>query len=491
MEPVLRILILEDVPTDAELETAALKRARIPCESVRVETPAAFLEQLEKFRPGLVLSDFTLPHFDGLSALKIAREKRPDIPFIIVSGTIGEERAVEALKKGATDYVAKSNLARLPAAVQRAVGESEERRRITRLSRLHAVRGATASAIVQIQDSQELLRAACTIAVQQGQFRLAWVGGVVPEPLTLEPLAWSGHDDGYLEEVARRSIQFSEDCRGATLKRGGGMIVNDIQNDTFFALKEEALARGYHSMIALPLFTEGKLTAVFKIYADETDFFGSEDAKILNDLAGDLSIALDSIAKEERLNNLAYHDGLTGLPNRRLLHEHLKQELAQARRQKTMVEVVFVDLDNFKTVNDTFGHAAGDRLLKEFSTRILSCTREGDIVARLGGDEFVMVLPTKSNGDASSVIQRLVDSVSRTFRIGNRKINLSCSIGLAVYPRDGKDAAALLRRADAQMYRAKELKPPSLERNAIEARSMPLDQQQQAPGRQLRVVRGR
>jgi diguanylate cyclase (GGDEF)-like protein len=104
----------------------------------------------------------------------------------------------------------------------------------------------------------------------------------------------------------------------------------------------------------------------------------------------------------------------------------------------------------------------------------------------------VMVLPTKSNADASSVIQRLVDSVSRTFSIGNRKINLSCSIGLAVYPRDGKDAAALLRRADAQMYRAKELKPSSVERNAIEARSIrePLDQQQ-APGRQLRVVRGR
>ena len=471
MEPVLRILILEDVPNDARLETAALERARIACESLRVETTTAFLDQLDKFSPDLVLSEFTLSHCDGLSALKIAREKRPDIPFIIVSGTIGEERAVEALKNGATDYVAKSNLARLPSAVLRAVSESEERRRIARLSRLHAVRSATASAIVQIRDSQELLRAACTIAVEQGRFKLAWVGAVVPDPLALDPLAWSGHNNGYLEEVARRSIQLSEDCREATLKRGGGMIVNDIQHDTCFVLKEEALARGYHSMIALPLFAEGKLTAVFKIYADETDFFGSDEAEILNDLGGDLSIALDGMAKEEKLNNLAYHDSLTGLPNRRLLHEHLKHELARARRQKTMVEVVFVDLDNFKTVNDTMGHSAGDRLLKEFSARILSCTREGDIVARLGGDEFVMVLPIQSNGDDSPVIQRLLENVSRAFRIGNRKLNLSCSIGVAVYPSDGKDATALLRRADACMYRAKTLRPVSMEGNAMMAES--------------------
>jgi DNA-binding NtrC family response regulator len=211
MEPVLKILILEDVPNDAELETAALKRARIACESLRVETPIDFLEQLEKFSPDLVLSDFTLPDFDGLSALKIVRDKRPALPFIIVSSTIGEERAVEALKHGATDYVVKSNLARLPTAVLRAVAESEERRRIARLSRVYAVRGAIASAIVRIRDLQELFRAACTIAVEQGRFRLAWVGEVAPEPLALGPVAWSGHNDGYLEEVARRSIHAWED----------------------------------------------------------------------------------------------------------------------------------------------------------------------------------------------------------------------------------------------------------------------------------------
>lgn len=458
METVLKILILEDVPSDAELATAALKRARITCESLRVATETDFLEHLEKFSPDLVLSDFTLPAFDGLSALKTVRDRRPDIPFIIVSGSIGEQRAVEALRLGATDYVVKSDLARLPAAVMRAVGESEERRRTDRLSRVHAVRSAIASAIVRIRNPHELFQAACAIAVEHGRFRLAWVGRVAPD--ALEPVAWSGHNDGYLDEAARRSIQVSEDCRGkgAILRQGSGIVIRDIRDDKLFVLKKEAVARGYRSMIALPLIAENKVIAVFKIYAAEPDFFRPEEKKILEEVAGDLSFALDHRAKEERLSKLAYHDVLTGLANRRLLYEQLKQELARARRQRSMLAVVFVDLDNFKTVNDTLGHSAGDQLLKQISARILSCTREGDIVARVGGDEFVMVLPIQSDRDTvSPVIQRVLDSVSRTVRIGNRKLNVSCSIGVAVYPQDGRDDATLLRNADAAMYRAKSL----------------------------------
>src|SRR5688572_5194218 len=101
MEPNLRILMLEDVASDAELEVRALKRAGVSCEWRRVEAAAEFAAQLEPFNPHLIVSDFTLPAFDGLSALKLARDARPDVPFIFVSGTIGEERAIEALKEGA------------------------------------------------------------------------------------------------------------------------------------------------------------------------------------------------------------------------------------------------------------------------------------------------------------------------------------------------------------------------------------------------------
>jgi DNA-binding NtrC family response regulator len=125
-------LLLEDVATDAELASRELQRAGIDCATRRVQTEDAFVRMLDEFRPDLILSDFTLPAFDGLTALDIARKKRPDTPFIFVSGTIGEERAIESLRRGAVDYVLKTNLRRLAPAVQRAlqdVVERSERRR--------------------------------------------------------------------------------------------------------------------------------------------------------------------------------------------------------------------------------------------------------------------------------------------------------------------------------------------------------------------------
>lgn len=473
MQTALRILLLEDVPSDAELETLTLKRARIVCETRCVETKADFVQQLDQFNPDLVLSDFTLPNFDGLSALRLVRDRQPDLPFIFVSGTIGEERAVEALKNGATDYVMKTNLARLPAVVLRAMREADEckqharqKERHARLSRIRAMQSAIASAIVRIRDPHELFQATCALAVEHGGFRMAWVGRVVPETSGIEPVAWSGHNEGYLDEVAALPGDSSEDCsgKGTALRQGSAVSVKDIGHDRFFVPRQAALARGYHAMITLPLIADGKVAAVFKIYAAETGFFGAEETRMLSDLAGDLSFALDHRAREERLSHFAYHDVLTGLPNRRLLREHLAQELARARRLKNKVAVVFIDLDEFKSVNDTLGHSAGDRVLKEISARIMSCIREGDIVARLGGDEFVMVLPIQPGPETlAPMIQRVVDSVSRTIRIGNRRLSIHCSIGTAIYPRDGKDSDALLHCADAAMYRVKEQERSNLD----------------------------
>jgi len=124
----IRILLVEDIATDAELILKELARAGIGCEARRVETAVDYREKLEEFRPRVILSDFTMPQFDGMEALAIARRSYPDIPFIFVSGTLGEENAVRALKNGATDYVLKNNLLRLPASVDRAIKESEERR---------------------------------------------------------------------------------------------------------------------------------------------------------------------------------------------------------------------------------------------------------------------------------------------------------------------------------------------------------------------------
>jgi diguanylate cyclase (GGDEF)-like protein/PAS domain S-box-containing protein len=159
---------------------------------------------------------------------------------------------------------------------------------------------------------------------------------------------------------------------------------------------------------------------------------------------------------ERQIRNLAYHDALTGLPNRILLQDRAEIAIEQARRASRFVGVFFIDLDGFKEVNDSLGHAVGDRLLVAVAERLPRAIRKGDTLARLGGDEFVLVLPDLSTPDeivraAGDVLREM----STEFRLECRAAVVTASIGIAVFPQDGGDFAALLQRADAAMYQAK------------------------------------
>ncbi|HYX66852.1 MAG TPA: EAL domain-containing protein [Burkholderiales bacterium] len=159
-----------------------------------------------------------------------------------------------------------------------------------------------------------------------------------------------------------------------------------------------------------------------------------------------------------RAQHLADHDALTGLPNRRLLEDRLTQALALSQRNGKQTAVMFVDLDRFKPINDTLGHAVGDRLLKEISQRLVNQLRIGDTVCRIGGDEFIVVLPQlKRPADTAQVAQKVIDQLSQPVLVDERELIVSCSIGIAVFPDDGRDAETLIRNADAAMYHAKEL----------------------------------
>lgn len=161
---------------------------------------------------------------------------------------------------------------------------------------------------------------------------------------------------------------------------------------------------------------------------------------------------------ESRLHHLAHHDAVTGLPNRFLIHDRLGQALAQARRRGLTVAVLFLDLDRFKTINDTLGHDFGDLLLKDVAGRIKGCVRYSDSVGRLGGDEFMIVLPDLSNGqDSIHVCQTLVRAFSEPFTVDGRELFATCSIGVSLFPNDGGDRQMLIRNADTALYRAKEL----------------------------------
>jgi len=160
---------------------------------------------------------------------------------------------------------------------------------------------------------------------------------------------------------------------------------------------------------------------------------------------------------EERAQHLADHDPLTGLPNRRLLEDRLSQAIARGDRTQKPTAVMFVDLDHFKAINDTLGHAIGDLVLKEVAERLVRQLRLGDTVCRIGGDEFVVVLPeiTRSS-DAAGVAQKILETVAQPYRIEDRELQISASIGISVFPDDGADAETLIRNADAAMYHAKE-----------------------------------
>jgi diguanylate cyclase (GGDEF)-like protein/PAS domain S-box-containing protein len=160
---------------------------------------------------------------------------------------------------------------------------------------------------------------------------------------------------------------------------------------------------------------------------------------------------------QARIEQQANYDTLTGLANRSLLHDRLNQAILTAASYGTRLAVVFIDLDRFKFVNDSLGHDVGDELLRAVAERFTACVREFDTVARLGGDEFVLLINGESGPDSvATVVERVLAAVSQPWRHGTREFEVTCSVGVALYPDDGNDAATLLKHADSAMYRAKE-----------------------------------
>lgn len=160
--------------------------------------------------------------------------------------------------------------------------------------------------------------------------------------------------------------------------------------------------------------------------------------------------------KQQGFKKMALHDGLTGLANRILLDQYMEKILARAERNKQRFSVMFIDLDNFKHVNDSLGHQAGDELLKSISLCLKGCMRDEDIISRIGGDEFVVVLSSESNDKGiDKITKRLMKAISEMVQSGGYGANVSASIGISTFPDDGTDAEALLANADTAMYMAK------------------------------------
>ena len=588
----IKVLLLEDRPEDSDLVIHCLRKGGLDCDTRRVETAAQFTEALEGFRPDLILSDYTLPGFDGQDALRHAHARLPDTPYIFVSGTIGEERAIEALRQGATDYVLKDNLGRLVPAIRRAIGEARERdsrrlaqrelarseerfrsiaaaaqewiwetdacgmirfcspavesilgyspeeligeryfdlvqnndthaleeslraeansgktwrdlamqllhkdgslrwldvstlpildphgtvagfrglardvterrrheQHIARLLRIQAVLTGINSTIVRVHDRAELFREACRIAVQEGGFKLAWIGHARPGTHRADPLVWDGFDDGYLEAASRLLDEAGDQLGmvGQALKYKRTVVANDIAGNAQHMFRELALARGFRSQIVLPLLIGAETAGVLVLYAGEAGFFDRDELKLLRDLAGDISFALDYIGKDERLTYVSYYDLQTGLANRQLFFDRLGQAVHAANASRDSFALTVLELQRFKEINDTLGRSAADRVLKEIAERLKRVFDSSAAIARISGDRFAIVGGhPEGTGITRWIDDRMIASLAEPFLVDGVELRTAFKGGIALYPDDAASAEALFANAEAALRRAK------------------------------------
>jgi diguanylate cyclase (GGDEF)-like protein/PAS domain S-box-containing protein len=410
-----RVLFVEDSENDVELALRALKREGLRVVSCRVESESGMREALGSFHADLILSDFSMPNFDGLKALRLAQNLAPDVPFLFVSGTIGEERAIEAIRMGATDYVLKDNTRRLGSSVKRALAESQER---------------------------ELAR--------KGEEERARLVEILEA--TTDYVAMTDPDGRvmYLNSAWRRLA---------------GVGQKDAVNKPLIEF-HPAAAQDLIRDVALPASLEDGL------WSGETTVLGADAADIPvsqviighRDAAGKLrfrsTIARDirdRKAYEARIQHLANYDALTGLPNRSLLGDRAAQAIAQARRTGRTCGLIVLNIDRFKLLNDSYGHAAGDALLKQLAARVSGLMREVDTTARLGADVFAVLVVDLGRADDILVSARKIhECVGAPFPIEGRNVHVTLSIGASTYPRDGEDFELLLRNADSAMHGVKQ-----------------------------------
>jgi len=214
--------------------------------------------------------------------------------------------------------------------------------------------------------------------------------------------------------------------------------------------------------LGVPLKIENKIigSMILQSYTDPK-LYSKKDIKLMEFVSQQIATAIERKQAEEKLKFLSLYDSLTRLPNRVLFYDRMKQEIAYAKREKKKFALMFLDLDNFKEVNDKFGHDIGDRLLQGVAERFSKLLRKTDTICRLGGDEFIILLPrlTQPRENAVDVSQKILNSLNEPFLIKVKKICITTSIGIALYPDNGEEEEVLIKSADKAMYLAKKEGP--------------------------------
>ncbi|WP_323003476.1 EAL domain-containing protein [Denitromonas sp.] len=541
MRDVLRVLVIEDNDQDFRLLERHLARSHLNCECTRAGTAAALAHALAQTDTPwqIILSDYRLPDIDIRRTVAQLARSHPDTPVILISGTIGEETAVDLLHAGVADFVSKSNLTRLVPAIDRAVAAAATRR-----ARQHAERE------LQLRD-RALAAAVNGVIITQadGDMPVVYVNPAV-ERITGYPAGeivgrncrFLQNDDHDQADIARlhEALSRGEPCMAVlrNYRKDGSLFwnrmsiwpVKDPQGDTthFVGIQEDiteqrqADERLRQAAAVFDSSTEGMMItdlsatiievnrAFVEITGYERDEVIGQPTRLLRSgqhppsfyqtlwrslidtgqwrgevwnrrkngeiypewltlstvrdasgaplfYAGVFSDITTVKQSAQQLEHLAHHDPLTDLPNRMLLNARLDHAIDHANRSGASLAVLFLDLDRFKNINDVYGHPFGDQLLRQVADRLRACVRLDDTVARLGGDEFVVLLEEiKEPHSAVLVAEKIQLALNQPFAIELREQFVTASIGISIFPRDGTEAAELIRNADAAMYQVKE-----------------------------------
>jgi diguanylate cyclase (GGDEF)-like protein len=471
----LQLVMVEDSAADAELVVRQLARAGLVVDIHRVQTEDDFVSALRNKKPDLILSDFSLPQFDGLRAFDLALLHAPETPFIYVSGTIGEERAIDALRRGATDYVLKGNLARLANAVERALREAELRAaklraqkqqqaqgvRLQRLTRSYRMLSSTGSAILRYRHRPELLDELCLIGVRQGGYERVAISLVDPGTAMLRRRACAALKSPVTTGAA---VEAPDDGAEAgmnerALRGGAPTVINDLaQGEQSFAEYRALLVRGYKAVAVLPVYIDDTAIGVMTFFSGQSGVFDEPEMRVLAELTANLGFALQYLEKDQAVQFLSYFDSLTGLAKRPLFCQRLAQVLKPKAAAGGTRTVVVFDVQQLGAINDTLGRYVGDRLIENIAARLKQKFADPDCLAYFGGGTFAVTLESMGHeSDTGRLLQNAAAQVFvDPFRIDGQELRPAIRSGVAFYPLDANEADMLVQNAEAALKAARE-----------------------------------
>jgi diguanylate cyclase (GGDEF)-like protein/PAS domain S-box-containing protein len=415
----LTVLYMEDDAGIARLVQKALERNGY---LVEIATNGAEgLARVEQGNVDVLIVDYSMPVYGGIDVIKVLEGNPASPPIIMLTGHGNEKVAVEALKSGAADYIVKDVnmgfLELLPAVVEQVVVKNQ----------LVRDRSLMFDAIAEREERYRRL-----VELSPDGIAIIESGEVA----FINPAGLAIFGAGSLDELKQRSLVELVDssCRDLFLSQLSLLQDSGVK----VPWMEQSFTRCTGAIISvevsgIPFLLEGRRAAQI-IFRDITE---------------------RKLAKE-RLEQMAHHDLLTGLPNRAFFFDRLNCLLEHARRYKDRFALLYLDLDGFKKVNDEMGHDAGDDLLKEMASRLEQCLRKADSVARLGGDEFIVLLSkVNERHDPTIVAKKIIAAGEAPFAIGGKICHVGVSVGIAVFPEDGDNVDILVKKADTAMYQAK------------------------------------